>query len=417
MATTFVKEAAIPFIQTKSGYVARDNAYLDTSKQRQERYSALGSGSGALFVNGANVDYIVRGSRLGQVDSWCIQMNITNNNIAACTLVNLMYLIDYIQVSVNSSQFNIYPEQIYQHLKFEDTEETSIHSQYSNWSPATYESASTGSGDIAAGATQTLFLEIPNIFTLTPIPICLINQDIKMTVYLRSGTSIFDSTSAHTTASDISIDMTNLYLSGRMFSRDQMAAVMKAQQSGGIKYNTFTVERSIISLGVLATGTDVSQNLSSFNGYYHSLSAFIRAAGAQQERLYQYVTGVSVPNDLFQLTNVDLNDGTGSPYYSVINRPNLYVRYVLEKQRYKSLFPTVSAYYDLSFCPDISEVAVEGGSVGLNPIDNTWTLNFRTVNSGGTNCELVVLGHQWVVAGVDPNGCFIYRPQGKNTVL
>lgn len=399
----------LPTISDGNANVSASSAVLDTSKQIQENISAIGSSSGTLFTSQKLVSFIIRGSQIGELRQMSIKLIITNNNVASMCLVNLPHLFSQLKWECGGASWMSYPEEIMQHYEMEGFVKSKVHETYDNVSSVTYESSAT---IIAPGATETFYLDIPSVFTQASIPLCELQQDLKLTFYTRSGTAIFDSTSLHSVAADVSIDMTNMYLVGKQYSANALAKV-RSKVAEGYYVNGFTVERTIKGLGALASGTTKSENLSSFNGFYHSFVPYLRAEGATQELLYQYDnTGGTVPNDLWRMTDITLKDQSGSPYYGVISTDDNFQRFVLEKERVLSLYPTVMAYYPQVFCPNPKQVALYLEGIGVQELDDTWRFDFTTVNTGGANTELVILGYQWVRFGI-LKGQWIWLPQGK----
>ena len=272
-----------------------------------------------------------------------------------------------------------------------DQENTALDAATSNFTAATFD---TNGNTIAAGGSAVYQVPLKCILTEQPIPVSMVRPEyFKIRVYFRSGTNIFDSGSAHTTASDITMQSLQLSMLGKKLKGSSLQALQEKLQEP-IAYHCFLPERQIQGLGATATGAQISETLTAIEGRWSRLCTFIRAQNATQEQLYQIDNTA-----LYPLDNLTLLDGNGKPFMQQDMSEGI-VRYrIVQALGYNSTFLTVfpAYFWNFSHLPvQASESgSLKGGSALLN---GNWRFRANTLASAGNNLDLIILGDRYLTA-------------------
>lgn len=367
-----------------------------------DQFPVLGSLSG-IFQQSIYVDFELREPSVAFTKATYLEIQVANANVAAATLIQAQYLVDRTELYIGSRLIGTYyaENEFNDNYSMYDTEQTTLQASMQNWNPATYDTA--GNTIAAAGGTALYTIRICTLLDQLDLPLSEIRPEyFRFRCYFRNGTAIFDSGSAHTTSTDITCTAANLYVMGKRLSQSAKMT-LQASLKTPHRYHGFVPERQIISLGAVATSTNLSQTLTSFDGTYSRLITFLRAQNATQEQLYQLNNTA-----LYVLTNVTLLMGDGSPYLQQnMSRNIMRLAYQFE-EGYNSLFTNVLPVYFWNFSTDAPKAQADGSLLGSQSMNGNWRFQAVTAATAGNNCELVVLGSRYMTCKVD-NGRFTFE--------
>ena len=396
------RNPALPSQDVGGKKVPYESLGVQDSCEDSNQYPFLGSLSG-VFQQSAYLDFEMREPSITFCKKMILEMTIANANVAAATLINALWLIERVELYIGSNLITTYyaENNWYQRYCQMDSEKTALNAATSNFTAATYDTAG---NTIGAGSSATYQIPISTILDQQPIPLPFIRPEyFRIRVYFRSGTAIFDSGSAHTTTSDITMSNLGLYCIGKKVSGQSYLDLAKSLETEHL-YHAWIPERQEFGLGATATAAFINETLTSFNGRYCRLCCFIRAQNATQESLYQIDNTA-----LYALDNLTLLDSNRNPYMQQQMSEGI-IRYQIPVSlKYNSTFLTVFPAYFWNFSAGPVE-ATTMGSIrdGSKLMNGNWQFQAITQASAGNNLNLVVLGERYLTCSVK-NGRFYFQ--------
>lgn len=379
---------------------------------------ATQDGTGPLFANNGNIQFDLRGLSVCFAKRVLIELNIHNNHAtAAATLINAPFLFNQIQLYCNggsNSVCNLYPEeQWFAHLPLLDQEKTTEQAALQNWNygdPATYASWYTSEGvTIAAGTASKVYIELDCVLNQCRIPLReSVANYWRVQPYFTS--SPLTRNSAMTIVSDLSITSAFLYVLGEEISSRSEQQLITQMRSGRHAFHNYTGIRAVLPLGPMASGTQIQQTMTAFNGQYSSLIGFIRAQNATQEERYQFNHTTPSTPIMYAQDNLAILDGSGGPIW-INNVPEKIVRLAIARYYSDSTFASTFRAYPFH-TTDFPTDSFEKGLICHRPVQSNWSWQSTLTSTAGANCELVIIGMQYTETVIHPDKSVVVKFKG-----
>lgn len=380
---------------------------------------------GGLFNGGQNIIFDIRSLSICYIKKIVLELTITNTHATSnAVLVNAPFLFQYMTLYAGgNSVFNYDADsQWFAYLPTLDIPKTTLRSELENWDATTYSSATgagtTGNGLIAAGATQKIYVEINCLLNTAEVPVAggLTNVEPWRCQFYLTGAPFVSTSPLQTTAN---LQMTNaqMFVFGEEVSPRALARLDQELKSSTHTWQTHTPLRQVLNLGTInlsAGTTTINQSLTGFDGTFSSITAFLRAANAQGEQLYQYDYTTGSPSTVpaaspaeWLMNNLSIQDSSGAPIY-VSQIPDKVLRLAPGRLLRDSLFPTVFSTYEFDFSMMPDAAVASGRAVADVRVRTNWSF-FANPLSGATgqtavNTEIVFIAQRLTMIDLLPTG-------------
>lgn len=247
------------------------------------------SGLSNIFNNSAQqVDFLLsRNPAICHYDKINLYMTIQNNGAALATLLPSHFMIDYIEVLVNSAQVEIIwaHELLFNELYLAKDDEQVINNRARRlFAGGVQGTPYTGPGTLAVAASRTFFVEIPCVFTKTETFIPAVTSDIVFRVHFQPNP--LTSGSLATTVNLINCD---IMISGREYSQEIKNKLMDRYSKIDHVAGYYQMQRALIPSQALNNSVKTPVKLTEFSGALSSqIIVFLVPANATKENLFNF---------------------------------------------------------------------------------------------------------------------------------